>query len=390
MERYRRISALLLSFFLLLGGLPFGAMAVSDAVAEPSVSAESAVLIEVSSGDLVFAKNCDLRLPMASTTKIMTALTALSIASPTDLIVTDTAAVGVEGSSIYLCAGETLTLEQMLYAVMLESANDAATAIAIALCGSEAAFADEMNRIAADIGLTDTHFVNPHGLDDEAHYTTARELAKITQRAMQNELFRTIVSTRKSTIPHPDDEAERLLINHNKLLRIYEDCIGVKTGFTKRSGRCLVSAAERDGVELIAVTLNAPNDWDDHIAMLDYGFSRYRSILLCEVGAIPYNLPIVGGTEDSDTQTVTISSRDSLRVTLPITASEVSYVVEAPRFAYAPVVSGETLGRVLFLCDKDGDGVRELIAESPMIACSSAKAPQKRGFWAWLCALFGR
>ena len=253
------------AFFLAvcLSVIPLSLHANAEPIGEPSLSAESAILIEASTGDVVMEKNCDTRLPMASTTKIMTALTALSIASPETPIVTDAAAVGVEGSSIYLTEGETLTLEQMLYALMLESANDAAEAIAIGLCKSKEAFADEMNRIADEMGLTDTHFVNPHGLDDEEHYTTARELSTIALHAMQNELFRTIVSTRKTTIPHSGEDAERLLVNHNKLLRIYEDCIGVKTGFTKRSGRCLVSAAERDGVELIAVTLNAPNDWDE-------------------------------------------------------------------------------------------------------------------------------
>ena len=163
MPTYRKALVWLMTVCLVFCAIPLRASAEPLSPTVPTVSAESAVLVEVSTGEVVFAKNGDLRLPMASTTKIMTALTALTIASPTDRIVTDAAAVGVEGSSIYLSAGEELTLEQMLYAVMLESANDAATAIAIGLCGSEAAFADEMNRIADEMGLTDTHFVNPHG-----------------------------------------------------------------------------------------------------------------------------------------------------------------------------------------------------------------------------------
>ena len=387
MATWKKAILLALSVCVLLTSLPLFAAAVSGEASLPALSAEAAILIELSNGDVVLEKNADTRLPMASTTKIMTALTALSLAAPDTTIVTDAAAVGVEGSSIYLCIGEELTLEQLLYALMLESANDAAAAIAIGLCGSIEAFAAEMNRMASEMGLLDTHFVNPHGLDDEEHYTTARELAMIAARAMENELFRAIVSTRRATIPHASEDTDRLLVNHNKMLRIFDGCIGVKTGFTKRSGRCLVSAAERDGVEMIAVTLNAPNDWDDHTDMLEYGFSRYHRVNLCAAGDVPYRLPIVGG---DGKQPVCVSNRDALAVTLPNSVSAVSCVIEAPRFAYAPIKTGEIVGRVVFLCDRDGDGVREMVAESPMIACESAERPQKHGLWAWICRLFGR
>ena len=170
----------------------------------------------------------------------------------------------MEGSSVYLAQDEVLTLKELLYALLLESANDAAVAIAMAVDGSVDAFADRMNRYAAQLGLKDTHFVNPHGLDDDAHYTTARELALITRAALENPDFREIVSTQKTVIPLRGSEGVRLLLNHNRLLREYDGCIGVKTGFTKKTGRCLVSAAERDGVMLIAVTLGAPDDWNDH------------------------------------------------------------------------------------------------------------------------------
>ncbi|MBQ8309808.1 MAG: D-alanyl-D-alanine carboxypeptidase, partial [Clostridia bacterium] len=269
--------------------------------AEPvtlSVSAKSAVLIEADSGSIAFAKSENLRLPMASTTKLMTALTALDIASPDTVIRAARDAIGVEGSSIYLIEGEELTLEQLLYALLLESANDAAAAIAIGVSGSIEAFADAMNRKAATLGLKDSHFTNPHGLDDAEHYTTAYELAFIARAVLQNELLRTIVSTRKTTIPHAGTDGVRLLVNHNKLLRLYDGCIGMKTGYTQKSGRCLVSAAERDGVTLIAVTINAPNDWDDHTRMLDYGFTQFSSHTLCKENELLYPLPVVGGTDD--------------------------------------------------------------------------------------------
>lgn len=354
----------------------------SDAL---SVSAQSAVLIEAESGTVIYSKNADTPLPMASTTKIMTALTALELASPNTEIAADAAAVGIEGSSVYLVENEKLTLEQLLYALMLESANDAAAAIAIGLCGSIEAFAKEMNRKATDIGLKQTHFTNPHGLDDENHYTTAYELAVITRYALNNDLFRQIVSTRKTTIPHADSEADRLLVNHNKLLRQYDGCIGVKTGFTKRSGRCLVSAAERDGVTVIAVTLNAPNDWDDHTALLDYGFSCYQSVLLCKKEQYLFPVSVVNGAE----QYIMVRNPEELRVTLPSGYGTVTQSVEIDRFLYATVAEGELLGQVVFRCDINGDGTAEIIGTSPLVACYAvAKQQRQKNFWQWLKDIF--
>lgn len=381
MSTTKKVLSLLLAALLLLPCLSMRAGAEPSAL-PPDLSAESAILIEASSGACAYAKNADLRMPMASTTKIMTAYTALSLASPETVIVTDERAVGVEGSSIYLTAGETLTLEQMLYALMLESANDAAAAIAIGLCGSIEDFAASMNRKAEELGLKDTHFVNPHGLDDEEHYTTARELAVITREAMRDPLFRQIVSTRKTTIPHAETDSERLLVNHNKLLRLDETCMGVKTGFTKRSGRCLVSSAVRDGVELIAVTLNAPNDWDDHEDLLDYGFSRYRSVELCRAETCFYTLPVAGGAEAAE---VGLFCREDLTVTLPADSTAVSCVVEAPRFVCATVRSGEILGYVRFFSDTDGDGEAEEIANAALVADRSVERAPKQSLWKRIC-----
>lgn len=354
--------------------------------APPSVSAQSAVLIEADSAQVAFAKSADFPLPMASTTKIMTALVALELAEPATEITADAEAIGIEGSSIYLTENETLTLEQLLYALLLESANDAATAIALGLSGSVEAFAAEMNRKAGELGLRQTHFTNPHGLDDHEHFTTAYELALIAKAALQNDLLRQIVSTRKTTIPHQATNGSRLLVNHNKMLRLYDGCIGVKTGFTKKSGRCLVSAAERDGVTLIAVTLNAPNDWDDHTKLLDYGFSRYESVLLCDREELLMPLSVVGGEDAS----VMACNVNALRVTLPVGHGEIIKAVELPRFVYAPTRNGETVGRVVFYCDEDGNGTLEPIGEAPLIACYSVKRHQpKKSFWQWLLGLFG-
>ena len=250
--------------------IPMPASALPEA--ELPLSAESAILMDASDGSVLYEKNAHARKGMASTTKIMTALVAAQSMPLDKNILIPKEAVGIEGSSVYLTEGESLTVRQLLYALLLSSANDAATALAIASAGSVESFAEKMNLFAKELGLSDTHFINPHGLYHEDHYTTAFELALITAAALRNTTVKEIVSTYKTDIPLGNEKKGRLLVNHNKLLKLYEGAIGVKTGFTKKTGRCLVSAAERDGLTLIAVTLNAPDDWNDHIKMLDHGF----------------------------------------------------------------------------------------------------------------------
>ncbi len=345
----------------------------------PSVSAKSAVLIDADSGAVICEKDPDERLPMASTTKIMTALVAIENCEDiTKEIVVSPSAVGVEGSSVYLYEGERLTLKDLLYAMLLESANDAAAAIAIEIGGSIKGFADMMNRKAAALGLENTHFENPHGLDGEDHYTTARELGKIAACAMQNETFSEIVSTYKKTIPLNGTEGVRLLINHNKLLKNYDGAIGIKTGYTKKSGRCLVSAAERDGLKLICVTLSAPDDWRDHKTLLDYGFSLYESRLLYESGEFKHVLPVVG----SDREYVTLTNREDIRITLPRSVSDIEYRVEAREFEYAPVLEGEILGNLI--CEVKGITV----AEVPLYTSYSAEIIKERSIWERFTSLF--
>lgn len=354
------------------------AFAASDASAPISVSASSAVVIEAESGRAVYEKNADARRSMASTTKIMTALVALENGDLDMPIKIPKEAVGIEGSSVYLIENETLTLRELLYALMLRSANDAATAIAIALGGSVDGFADMMNDRAEELGLKDTHFENPHGLDSLEHYTTARELAIITAEALMNDAFKQIVSTQKMTLPLADQPDRRLVVNHNRLLRTYDGCIGVKTGFTKKTGRCLVSAAEREGVTLIAVTLNAPNDWNDHKKMLDYGFSCLKRVEISGDGICGY-IPTVGSTVDQlfygavgSTSVVLEGDADSLRV-----------VIELSRFYFAPVKTGDIIGRAVFY---NGN---EEVASLPIEALSNApKRKEKMTFWQWLLGLF--
>jgi len=336
-------------------------------LAVPAVSAESAVLMEKSSRAVVMDKNAHRRMPMASTTKIMTALVALENCEDLSAVIqVSEKAVGIEGSSVYLKAGEPLTMEQLLYALLLESANDAAAAIAVEIAGDIPAFADMMNTAAQRIGLTDTHFTNPHGLDDENHYTTAYDLALLTCYALENPVFRRISSTYKTTIPMNNDEGTRVLINHNRLLKTYDGAIGVKTGYTRRCGRCLVSAAERDGVAIIAVTLSAPDDWADHSAMLDYGFSQYASVHLADAGEYQFDLPCLGAEEE----TVTVSNKDSAASVLPVSHGPITVTVEANRYLCAPVEEGMNVGTLVFRCDN------KILAQLALTADTAAQPIQ--------------
>ena len=250
-----------------------------------AISAKSAVLIDSMSGRVLYEHNAYEKLPMASTTKIMTGLLACESGKLEESVKVSAFASGTEGSSLWLKIGEEQTLENLTYGLMLKSGNDAAVAIAEYLGGCTEAFALLMNKRAREIGAVNTNFENPHGLDSEEHYTTAYDLALIAREAMKNKKFGKIVSTKTYAIPMEGEKWDRALKNHNKMLWRYEGCNGVKTGFTKRCGRCLVTSAKKDGKELICVTLNAPSDWSDHTELLDYGFSTYEKKVLYKKGA---------------------------------------------------------------------------------------------------------
>ena len=353
-----RFKTVLLFVLLLSIALP----AVPVSAKEPSdVSATAAILYHPASGSVLFEKNADHRRPIASTTKIVTALTVLQTEKDLDRTVAiDAAACGIEGSSLYLKPNETLTVRELLYGLLLQSANDAATALAISCAGSVEAFADRMNQTAAQCGLQNSHFTNPHGLDAAEHYATARDLAVITAEALENDVFREIVSTVRHSIPSP--EGVRTLVNHNKLLRLYPDCIGVKTGFTKKSGRCLVSAAQRDGERLVCVTLNAPNDWNDHSALLDYGFSRLQKQTLLEEHSFTFDCPVVCG----DKQSVTVFNAEEITISLPIDSESPTREIRLPRFLGAPVTKGEIVGYVVYKLNGRTVGESPLVAADPV------------------------
>lgn len=348
--RKLKLAALLLVPIMLAAAVPTEAL---------SLSAKSSIVLEATTGQVVYEMDADTRRPMASTTKIMTALCAIESGDLSREICVAPEAAGIEGSSIYLEAGDRLTLESLIWALMLESANDAAAAIAIGVSGSVEAFAELMNKKAADLGLENTHFTNPHGLSDENHYTTARDLATLSAYAMNNETFREIVSADTHKIEVGD--TVRHLHNHNKMLHLYDGAVGVKTGFTKVSGRCLVSAAERDGVTLVAVTLDAPDDWDDHTEMLDLGFSSLERLTLIEAEESAMILPCIGGEKTE----FIIKNRDGLSLILPREEHNITRRIILPHYFWAPVTEGEQVGRIEFY---DGE---TLLGEVGLYACES-------------------
>ncbi|MFV9510730.1 D-alanyl-D-alanine carboxypeptidase family protein [Tepidibacillus sp. LV47] len=239
------------------------------------LSAQSAALIDVNSGRILYEKNGDQKMRIASLTKIMTAIVAIENGNLKEMVTTSDHAFGTEGSSIYLKKGEKLTLEDMLYGLMLRSGNDAAVAIAEHIGGSEEGFVFMMNQKAAELGMARSRFMNPHGLDHKEHYSTAKDMAILTAYALKNPVFKKIVSTKVKTAPLADESWDRKWVNKNKLLRMYEYADGVKTGYTKLAKRCLASSATKNGVQLAAITLNAPDDWNDSIRLLEYGFQEY-------------------------------------------------------------------------------------------------------------------
>lgn len=260
----KKIISLLASFLAVFSAVPVAASG------EPSVSARSAILVS-SDGKVLFEKNADERLPMASTTKIMTCLLAIENCALDDVLTVTSEAAGIEGSSLYLKEGDAVTVKDLLYAAMLRSANDAAAALAIHVSWSKEEFAALMNEKASELGMRNTHFTNPHGLPDDGHYTTARDFARLAVCALENDTFAEIAKTKEYVVT-VNGEERKPVKNHNRLLFTYDGCIGVKTGYTASSGRCLVSAAERDGVRLVCVTLSDRDDWRDHAALLDHGF----------------------------------------------------------------------------------------------------------------------
>lgn len=371
------------SYFLALitAALLLSLLAVTASSEHPTksrtVSAKSAVLYEPESGRFLYSKNAFQRLPMASTTKIMTALVAIENTALTDEVVITEEAVGIEGSSAYLKEGEILSMEELLYALLLRSANDAAVAIACEIGGSVEGFADIMNERAASLGLSDTHFTNPHGLDDDEHYTTAHDLALIAAEALKNDTFKVISSTYKKSFTR-DDKAI-LYVNHNKLLKLYDGALGMKTGYTKRSGRCLVGAAERDGLTFVTVTLDAPDDWRDHEELFDLGFAALEKITLASAGDHFYSLPVLDGVKD----TVEVENITDDAIILDRSEHEIKEYVKLTKFATAPIKAGDIFGEVIFTLDG------EVVSRVKLVATEDVERIKDKNFFEKLIESLG-
>ena len=242
---------------------------------EINSSALSMALVDGDTGELIYSKNCHARREPASTTKICTAITVLDNFTMLDLpVAIPDEAIGIEGSSLYLQKGEMLTVRDLLYGLMLQSGNDCATALAIIVGDSVDGFVKLMNETAQKAGALNTHFVNPHGLHHDDHYTTAYDLCMISYYAMQNEVFREIVSTKRHSTPYHNHDYRRNFPNKNKILFNYEGGNGIKTGFTKASGRCLVSSATRDGKTYICTVLNCYDMFEECMRLMDKAFAQ--------------------------------------------------------------------------------------------------------------------
>ncbi len=287
--------ALVFFVYLLLLSLIGNTGTLEAMPAPPQIHAESAALIDVQSGRILYSKNGDRHMLIASLTKIMTAIVAIEAGNLSDRVKVSGRAFGVEGSSIYLKKGEEISLQNLIYGLMLRSGNDAATAIAEHVGGSLEGFVYMMNEKAAMLGMDHSHFANPHGLDAKGHYSTADDMAKLTAYALHNPVFQDIVKTKVKTVPDPGQEWNRTWTNKNKMLSLYKGADGMKTGYTKKARRCLVSSATRDGRQLAVVTLNDPDDWVDHQQLLDYGFSSFPVRRIVEKNAPISGTPFVTG-----------------------------------------------------------------------------------------------
>ena len=368
-ERIPRIS---ISLFLLITLLPVPALgtAAEDA---PEVSAQAAVLAELETGRILYEKNPDMPMKAASTVKILTGLLALENLDLAREVTIRPEWTGQEGSSMYLRPGQVCTVSELLCGLLLVSGNDAALALACTVSGSEEAFVELMNRRARELGMADSVFVDASGLKAEGHRVTARDMAALGCAAMKNPEFRAIVSRRTG------EAAGQTLRNHNKLLDFYEGAVGVKTGYTKAAGRTLVSCAERQGLTLVCVTLNDPQDWEDHAALLDWGFGHFLS---ADPSCMEWGLSVISGMEAE----VTVRPAESGRVLLP--KEGVRWEAALPRFVYAPVSAGEEAG-TLQCRDEKGN----ILCSMPLLYAQDVAADpaQRLGFWeklrwAWLFA----
>ena len=343
----------------------------ASAESVPHTGARAFVLYCPQNKQVLLSADKDKRMKPASTTKLMTTLLALESARKSDRPVTFTREMTAEGSSMYLKIGERVRLSDLAAGMMLCSGNDAANATAIATDGSMEKFASRMNRRAQQIGMKNTHFVTPSGLDDDDHYSTAYDLALLMAEGLRSRDFATLTKRQSITVEFLSPSGKKATYtNHNKLLKLYPSCIGGKTGYTMAAGRCLVSAARQNGVTLICVTLDDRSDWDDHIALYDYGFSCLAAY---QPRGASLTLPVVGGVSDS----VKAGCEPSEPIVLaPVQLRRVKRKIIAEHFVYAPVKKGQRLGSVQYILDG-----KVLRADAVTAAEAVMKETDGRGLW---------
>lgn len=311
--------------------------AVSYAAEKPEISAKAAVVISADTGEIVYSYNCNEKLPMASTTKIMTTLLCLESGGLYEEFTVDSDAIRVEGSSMGLVEGDTVTKYALCCGMLLPSGNDAANATAVKLAGSIEDFAVMMNDRAKKLGLSKTYFVTPSGLEGEGHGSSAFDMAILAREALKNDIFREICSSQSMKVKFGDPPYERWLSNTNKLLSMYDGVYGVKTGFTDEAGRCLVSACERDGKDLICVTLNDRNDWNDHMALYDHSFGEVTLVS----PQIPEDITLTAVGGKGGKLSVFPEEKDISFTAVAAKPEDFDYTVISPPFVYAPVRKGE-------------------------------------------------
>ena len=355
----KKIISLLISLILVL--LQFNIVAIAT---EFSVSAKSAILINADTLEVLYSKAEHEKRGIASTTKILTSLIALEYGEPQKQVVATKEAVTVEGTSIGLKAGDKITLMALVYGMLLESGNDAANVTAFAISGNITNFAKVMNGFSKSIGMTNSNFTNPSGLTDKNHYSTAFDMALLTSVAIKNPIFRKITSTESAVIDFGVPEISRKLTNHNRLLKEYDGVFGIKTGYTKASGRCLVTACEKNGVTLIAVTLNAYDDWNDHKKLYDYGFSLYnKKADVPEIKTL--KIPVVC----SDKKTVSVDFAYQIEFN---TNKDLKSEIYIKNYLYPPVKKGDIVGEIVYK-DTENNAIKII----PLVSVDNANALYK-------------
>lgn len=363
-------------------GFSYGEMTVAVMAGDLEVNAEAAVVMDADSGRLLYAQNPDKRLANASTTKIMTALLTLEQPDQDRYFTVDSDAIQVEGTTMGLQPGDSVTLHQLAAGMLLPSGNDAANAAAVEIAGSEEAFVRLMNQRAAELGLQNTQYRNPSGLDAEGHYSSARDLATLAAHALENEDFADIVSKQEIRMAFGNPPYNRSLYTTNKLLERYPYAIGVKTGYTDDAGLCLVTAAEKDGTRLIIVTLNGKDDVNTHMRLYEHFFP-----LLARVDLSGFteglSVPVTGGTRDS---VAAVPAAEPEAALLEREYDELTREVELPQFVYAPVEAGQVLGKIRLL---SGDKV---VWQSALVADSDVPAltRERQGILEFIGSLLGQ